>query len=81
MVVEHDIIHKFVDFLNIESISLSLIIYYEKNISERRTIQYIKDRTESFDDYFPCRKEKCMLEHIRKWFNLFVDHHTKEVMD
>jgi putative transposase len=62
-------------------ISLSLIIYYEKNIIERRTIQYIKDRTESFDDYFPCGKEKCMLEHIRNWFNLFVDHHTKEVMD
>jgi hypothetical protein len=45
MVLEHCIIHKFVDFLNIESISLSLIIY-EKNISERRTIQNIKDRTE-----------------------------------
>jgi hypothetical protein len=37
--------NKLVDFLNIESISLSLIIY-EKNISERRTIQNIKDRTE-----------------------------------
>jgi putative transposase len=36
---------------------------YEKNIIERR-IQYIKDRTECFDDYFPCRKEKCRLEHI-----------------
>jgi putative transposase len=64
-------------FLNIESISLSLIIY-EKNIIERRTIQNIKDRIESFDDYFPCRKEKRMLEHIRKWFNLFVDHHTRK---
>ena len=28
---------------------------FEKSIIER-TIQYIKDRTESFDDYFPCRK-------------------------
>ena len=27
---------------------------YEKSIIER-TIQYIKDRTECFDDYFPCR--------------------------
>jgi putative transposase len=31
---------------------------FEKSIIER-TIQYIKDRTESFDDYFPCKKNKC----------------------
>lgn len=52
---------------------------YEKSLIER-TIQYIKDRTESFDDYFPCTKEKCKLEHIRNWFNLFVDYHNKEMM-
>jgi transposase-like protein len=28
----------------------------KKSLIER-TMQYIKDRTESFDDYFPCRKE------------------------
>ena len=28
---------------------------YEKSVIER-TIQSIKDRTESFDDYFPCTK-------------------------
>jgi putative transposase len=52
---------------------------YNKSIIERR-IQYINDRTEGFDDYFPCRKEKCRLEHIINWFNLFVDYHTKEVI-
>lgn len=53
---------------------------YEKSIIER-TIQYIKDRTECFDDdYFPCKKEKCKLQHISNWFNLFVDYHNKEVM-
>jgi putative transposase len=52
---------------------------YEKSMIER-TIQYIKDRTESFDDYFPCRKEKCKPQHIRNWFNFFVDYHNKEVM-
>ena len=36
---------------------------HEKNIIER-TIQYIKDRTECFDDYFPCRKYGCKLEHV-----------------
>ena len=34
---------------------------YEKNIIER-TVRYIKDRTEGFDDYFPCRKSKCKLQ-------------------
>ena len=29
---------------------------FEKSLIER-TMQYIKDRTESFDDYFPCRTE------------------------
>src|SRR5438067_773245 len=30
---------------------------YEKSIVERRTIEYLKDRTEVFDDYYyPCRK-------------------------
>ena len=52
---------------------------YEKSLIER-TMQYIKDRTESFDDYFPCRKENCKLKHIRNWLNLFVNHHNKEVI-
>ena len=34
----------------------------EKSIIER-TIQYIKDRTESFDDYFPYRLKNCKLRH------------------
>ncbi|HET7389495.1 MAG TPA: DDE-type integrase/transposase/recombinase [Nitrososphaeraceae archaeon] len=49
--------------------------YYEKSIIER-TIQYIKDRTEIFDDYFPCQKCNCTLEHVKNWFNLFVDLHN-----
>ena len=48
---------------------------YEKSIIER-TIQYIKDRTESFDDYLPCQKDNCKLQHIKNWFNLFVDIHN-----
>ncbi len=52
----------------------------EKSIIER-TIQYIKDRTESFDNYFPCRKEHCNLFHIRNWLNLFVDMYNKDVLN
>ena len=52
---------------------------YEKSIIER-TIQYLKDRTECFDDYFPCRKDNCKLNHVINWLKLFVDMHNKEVM-
>jgi putative transposase len=48
----------------------------EKSIIER-TMQYIKDRTESFDDYFPCRKENCKLKHVLNWMNLFVSYITR----
>jgi putative transposase len=52
----------------------------EKSLIERN-IQYIKDRTESFDDYFQCRMKICKLKHIRSWLNLFVDYHNKEIFD
>jgi putative transposase len=53
---------------------------FEKSNIER-VVQYIKDRTEGFDDYFPCkRKKKCKLKHIRNWFNLFISQHNKQIM-
>ncbi len=39
----------------------------EKSFIER-IMQYIKDRIEGFDDYFPCRKKNCKLEHVKRWF-------------
>ena len=51
---------------------------YEKSIIER-TMQYIKDRTECFDGYFPCKKKKCKLKHVINWLNLFADFHNKEL--
>ena len=49
-----------------------------KNIIER-TIQYIKDRTESFDDYYPRKKKlDCDLKHVYHWFTLFILLHNKE---
>jgi len=53
---------------------------FEKSIIIERTIQYIKDRTEGFDDYFPCGKKKCKLKHVINWFNLFIDQHNKEII-
>jgi putative transposase len=53
---------------------------YEKRSIIERTMQYVKDRTESFDDdYFPCRKKNCKLKHVQNWLNLFVGFHNKEL--
>jgi putative transposase len=51
----------------------------EKSLIER-TMQYIKDRTEGFDDYFPCRKKKCRLKHVKQWLNLFAYYHNSEIV-
>ena len=51
---------------------------FEESIIER-TMQYIKDRTENFDDYFPCRLKNCKLKHVQNWLRLFVDYHNKEI--
>jgi hypothetical protein len=51
---------------------------FEKSLIERK-MQYIKDRTESFDNSFPCRIKNCNLKHVRKWLNLFVDYHNKDL--
>ena len=51
---------------------------FEKGIIER-TMQYIKDRTECFDDYFPCRLKNCRLEHVKNWLRFFVDYHNSEL--
>jgi putative transposase len=43
-------------------------------------MQYIKDRTGSFDDYFPCRTRNCRLEHVKNWLRLFAGHHNSELV-
>jgi putative transposase len=50
---------------------------YKKSMIER-TIQYIKDRTESFDDYFPCTKEKCKYNISEIGSIFFVDYHNRK---
>lgn len=50
----------------------------EKSLIER-TMQYVKDRTEGFDDYFPCRKQNCKLKHIKQWIKVFVYHHNNNI--
>jgi putative transposase len=36
-------------------------------------MQYFKDRTENFDDYYPCNnKQNCDLQHVYNWIKLFI---------
>jgi putative transposase len=54
---------------------------YEKSIIER-TIEYLKDRTEAFDDYFPCiRNGLCSLQHVYKWLILFAFMHNNSTIN
>jgi putative transposase len=57
------------------SLGLKHIIHssFEKSIIER-TIQYVKDRTEGFDDYYPYAKNvvDCNLIHVYRWLILFL---------
>ena len=44
---------------------------FQKSLMERVN-QYLKDRTESFDDYYPCVKNECNLFHVHNWIKFFV---------
>ncbi|MGE0391127.1 MAG: hypothetical protein AB7P13_13495 [Candidatus Nitrosocosmicus sp.] len=44
-----------------------------------KKMQYIRDRTEGFDDYFPCKLKNCKLKHVINWSNMFVDYHNREL--
>jgi putative transposase len=67
-------------FIKIEHHIHSFFAKKEKSLIERK-MQYIEDRTECFDDYFPCRKNDCKLKHVRNWLNLFTDYHNKEIIN
>lgn len=53
---------------------------FEKSIVER-TIEYFKDRTESFDDYYP-RKNTIQynLTHVHNWLRLFMFMHNADIL-
>ncbi|HSF49771.1 MAG TPA: DDE-type integrase/transposase/recombinase [Nitrososphaeraceae archaeon] len=45
---------------------------FQKSLMERVN-QYLKDRIESFDDYYPCmQKDECNLLHVQNWIQFFV---------
>ncbi|MDX1373348.1 MAG: hypothetical protein R3321_12815, partial [Nitrososphaeraceae archaeon] len=45
---------------------------FQKSLMERVN-QFLKDRIESFDDYYPCiKEEECNLFHVHNWLQFFV---------
>jgi|SRR5579875_3436143 hypothetical protein len=47
---------------------------YEKSVTEsanQSINQFMKDRTEGFDDHYPCRKHGCDLSHVWRWLYVF----------
>jgi putative transposase len=59
------------------SLGLKHILHspFEKSIIET-SMEYVKDRTEGFDDYYPCMKKKedsyCSISNVHKWITLFI---------
>jgi putative transposase len=58
------------------SLGLKHILHspFKKSIIER-SMEYVKDRTEGFDDYYPCMNKKdfdCSISHVHKWMTLFI---------
>jgi putative transposase len=51
---------------------------FQKSLMERVN-QYFKDRTESFDDYYPCRQMECNLFHVYNWIQFFVSMYNDTV--
>ena len=71
-------VHGYPSSLQVFKDKTIIFIPHEKSIIER-TMQYIKDRTEGFDDYFPCKKKERKLKHVKNWLNLFVDYHRDNI--
>jgi putative transposase len=53
----------------------------EKSLIER-VVQYFKDRTECFDDYYPCNSKRrdCNNGHVYNWMELFVSMYNNTIV-
>ena len=50
----------------------------EKSLIER-VMEYFKDRTENFDDYYPCINNNCDLIHVYNWITLFITFYNNKI--
>ncbi|HEY6587982.1 MAG TPA: DDE-type integrase/transposase/recombinase [Nitrososphaeraceae archaeon] len=52
----------------------------EKSLMERVN-QYFKDRSENFDDYYPCVQIECNLLHVNNWIQFFVSMYNDKTFE
>jgi putative transposase len=52
----------------------------EKSLMERVN-QYLKDRIECFDDYYPCIRNECNLFHVYNWIQFFVSMYNDTIFE
>jgi putative transposase len=53
---------------------------FEKSLMERVN-QYFKDRTELFDDNYPCVTNECNLFHVHNWIQFFVSMYNDTIFE
>ena len=53
---------------------------FEKSMKERVN-QYFKDRTENFDDSYPCVKNECNLFHVHNGIQFFVSMYNDKTVE
>ncbi|MGD1838265.1 MAG: hypothetical protein ACPKPY_09460 [Nitrososphaeraceae archaeon] len=51
---------------------------FEKSLIER-VMQYFKDRTECFNDYYPCINNNRNLVHVYNWITLFIAFYNNKI--
>ena len=51
---------------------------FQKSLMERVN-QYFKERTENFDDYYPCMQDECNLFHVHNWIQFFVSMYNETI--
>jgi len=63
---------------NVIGLKHYLYSVYHKSLMERAN-QYLKNRIESFDDYYPCSQEECNLFHVHNWIQFFISMYNETI--
>ena len=50
----------------------TLFTFFNREKPDGTSQSVFKDRTELFDDYYPCIKNECNLFHVYNWIQFFV---------
>ena len=59
----------------------TLFTFFNREKSDGTSNQYFKDRTESFDDYYPCVKKRMYNSHVYNWIQFFVSMYNDTTLE